>query len=35
VANTLSYGFYKELRTVLENQKNYLYETNVGLGYHY
>jgi aspartokinase/homoserine dehydrogenase 1 len=33
VANTLSYGFYKELRTVLEkNQKNYLYETNVGAG---
>jgi aspartate kinase len=33
VANTLSYGFYKELRNVLEkNQKNYLYETNVGAG---
>ena len=33
VANTLSYGFYKELRSVLEkNQKNYLYETNVGAG---
>lgn len=33
VANTLSYGFYKELRKVLaENQKNYLYETNVGAG---
>jgi homoserine O-acetyltransferase len=33
VANTLSYGFYKELRIVLEkNQKNYLYETNVGAG---
>jgi homoserine O-acetyltransferase len=33
VANTLSYGFYKKLRTVLaENQKNYLYETNVGAG---
>lgn len=33
VANTLSYGFYKTLRKVLaENQKNYLYETNVGAG---
>jgi aspartate kinase len=33
VANTLSYGFYKQLRSVLEkNQKNYLYETNVGAG---
>ena len=33
VANTLTYGFYKELRKVLaENQKNYLYETNVGAG---
>jgi bifunctional aspartokinase / homoserine dehydrogenase 1 len=33
VANTLSYGFYKELRKVLvKNQKNYLYETNVGAG---
>jgi aspartate kinase len=33
VANTLSYGFYKQLRNVLaENQKNYLYETNVGAG---
>ncbi len=33
VANTLSYGFYKELRKSLaENQKNYLYETNVGAG---
>jgi homoserine dehydrogenase len=32
VANTLGY-FYKELRMVLEkNQKNYLYETNVGAG---
>jgi homoserine dehydrogenase len=31
VANTLSYGFIKE--EVLEkNQKNYLYETNVGAG---
>ncbi len=33
IANTLSYDFYKELREVLaENQKNYLYETNVGAG---
>ncbi len=33
VANTLSYQFYKELRNSLtENQKNYLYETNVGAG---
>jgi len=33
VANTLSYGFYKELREVLaKNQKSYLYETNVGAG---
>ncbi len=33
VANTLSYGFYKELRKVLaDNQKSYLYETNVGAG---
>jgi len=33
VANTLSYGFYKELRRVLtDNQKSYLYETNVGAG---
>jgi aspartokinase/homoserine dehydrogenase 1 len=33
VANTLTYGFYKELRKALaENQKNYLYETNVGAG---
>jgi bifunctional aspartokinase / homoserine dehydrogenase 1 len=33
VANTLSYGFYKKLRKVLaDNQKNYLYETNVGAG---
>ncbi|WP_348799774.1 bifunctional aspartate kinase/homoserine dehydrogenase I [Flavobacterium adhaerens] len=33
VANTLSYSFYKELRQVLEdNQKSYLYETNVGAG---
>ncbi|MFE3868069.1 bifunctional aspartate kinase/homoserine dehydrogenase I [Flavobacterium sp. LS2P90] len=33
VANTLSYSFYKELRKVLaDNQKSYLYETNVGAG---
>ncbi|GAA3513449.1 bifunctional aspartate kinase/homoserine dehydrogenase I [Aquimarina addita] len=33
VANTLSFGFYKELRNILEeNQKQYLYETNVGAG---
>jgi len=33
VANTLSFKFYKELRTTLaENQKQYLYETNVGAG---
>lgn len=33
VANTLSYKFYKDLRNVLaENQKSYLYETNVGAG---
>ncbi len=33
VANTLSYSFYKELRKVLaDNQKTYLYETNVGAG---
>lgn len=33
VANTLSYGFYKKLRKVLaDNQKTYLYETNVGAG---
>ncbi len=33
VANTLSYSFYKKLRKVLaDNQKNYLYETNVGAG---
>jgi homoserine O-acetyltransferase len=33
VANTLSYKFYKDLRKVLaENQKTYLYETNVGAG---
>jgi aspartokinase/homoserine dehydrogenase 1 len=28
----LSYGFYKELRKLADNQKNYLYETNVGAG---
>ena len=33
VANTLSFDFYKELRTTLEeNQKQYFYETNVGAG---
>ncbi len=33
VANTLSFDFYKELRaTLAENQKQYLYETNVGAG---
>ncbi|MBQ4818489.1 bifunctional aspartate kinase/homoserine dehydrogenase I [Aquimarina sp. MMG016] len=33
VANTLSFEFYKELRSKLEeNQKQYLYETNVGAG---
>jgi bifunctional aspartokinase / homoserine dehydrogenase 1 len=33
VANTLSYDFYKTLRRTIEkNQKNYLYETNVGAG---
>ncbi|MFC5047146.1 bifunctional aspartate kinase/homoserine dehydrogenase I [Aquimarina hainanensis] len=33
VANTLSFDFYKELRKTLEeNQKQYLYETNVGAG---
>lgn len=33
VANTLSFDFYKELRNTLEeNQKQYLYETNVGAG---
>jgi len=32
-ANTLSYNYYKELRRVLkEEQKEYLYETNVGAG---
>ncbi|MCX2679466.1 bifunctional aspartate kinase/homoserine dehydrogenase I [Galbibacter sp. EGI 63066] len=33
IANTLSFDFYKELRALLEkNQKQYLYETNVGAG---
>ncbi len=33
VANTLSFEFYNELREKLkENQKQYLYETNVGAG---
>ncbi len=33
VANTLSFDFYKKLRAKLEeNQKQYLYETNVGAG---
>ncbi|WP_445721466.1 bifunctional aspartate kinase/homoserine dehydrogenase I [Flavobacterium sp.] len=33
IANTLSYSFYKTLRRTIEkNQKNYLYETNVGAG---
>ncbi|RXP55493.1 bifunctional aspartate kinase/homoserine dehydrogenase I [Lutibacter sp. HS1-25] len=33
IANTLDYGFYKELRQKLkENKKAYLYETNVGAG---
>ncbi len=33
VANTLSFNFYKKLRARLEeNQKQYLYETNVGAG---
>ncbi len=33
VANTLSFDFYKQLRAKLEeNQKQYLYETNVGAG---
>uniref|UniRef100_UPI00374DA999 aspartate kinase n=1 Tax=Flavobacterium sp. TaxID=239 RepID=UPI00374DA999 len=33
VANTLSYDFYKKVRKALaDNQKNYLYETNVGAG---
>lgn len=33
IANTVSYGFYKELRELLDyNRKTYLYETNVGAG---
>lgn len=33
IANTLDYYFYKNIRrTLAENQKNYLYETNVGAG---
>lgn len=33
IANTLSYDFYKDVRKALQiNQKNYLYETNVGAG---
>ncbi len=33
IANTVSHAFYKELRNNLEeNNKNYLYETNVGAG---
>lgn len=33
IANTASYDFYNQLRKVLkENQKEYLYETNVGAG---
>lgn len=33
VANTVSFDFYKKLRKVLkDNQKEYLYETNVGAG---
>ena len=33
IANTLSFDFYKELRTKLkEHKKQYLYETNVGAG---
>jgi bifunctional aspartokinase / homoserine dehydrogenase 1 len=33
VANTVSFDFYKSLRKVLkDNQKEYLYETNVGAG---
>ena len=33
IANTISYNFYKELRTKLNlNNKSYLYETNVGAG---
>ncbi len=33
IANTVSFNFYTELRqTLAENQKRYLYETNVGAG---
>ena len=33
IANTIDFSFYKELREKLkENEKNYLYETNVGAG---
>lgn len=33
IANTIEYNFYNQLRKVLkENQKEYLYETNVGAG---
>lgn len=33
IANTVSYDFYKDLRKTLENnKKKYLYETNVGAG---
>ena len=33
IANTLDFDFYKELRQkLLENEKKYLYETNVGAG---
>ncbi|WP_417445083.1 bifunctional aspartate kinase/homoserine dehydrogenase I [Joostella sp.] len=33
IANTLSFDFYEELRSLLDkNQKQYLYETNVGAG---
>lgn len=33
IANTLSFDFYKKLRdTLKKNQKEYLYETNVGAG---
>ena len=33
IANTVEFSFYKELRNALKrNEKNYLYETNVGAG---
>ncbi len=33
IANTIEFDFYKELRRTLKrNEKNYLYETNVGAG---